>query len=866
MDVIPVLETLRLRAAEMPDAPAILAPGRPPATFAALAAHAANLSRSLAGAGLGRNSILAAVLPDDATTLCGFLGACPATAFAPLNPELREAEFESAFEDLRPSALLVAAGSSSGSVAAAGTMGIPVLEAQPNPEGQAGLFSVCPSSAPAAPAMEPQPSAPALLLQTSATTGRAKFACLTHANLAAIVETATSSTLLNRDDRMLNILPLFHLQGLGAAFLQLLLGGSAVCAWPFDVRRFLTSMKDFGPTWYSAVPSLHRAILALLRENPDVKNGLRLRFVRSVGSPLPAELLAELEEALRVPVVEGYGLTEAGMVTSTPIRPYRPKPGSAGVRITPGMEIANDIGNIVPAGREGEIVLRGPNVISDYRVGGQAVAVTQGEGWFRTGDLGRFDNEGYLFVTGRKKEMINRGGEKIVPAEIDDALRAHPAVKEAAVFALEHPLLGEEVAAAVVLRDGEAAGQTALRDFLSTRLASFKIPTVWVFTDRLPRGASSKVQRWRLAQDYAQAHRIRQVLPGPPLTEEQAKLAEIWATVLDIPAPGIDEDFFDLGGHSLASVQILGRIKRSLGVTLPYDALLSQPTIRRLAAMLRDSETIRSRIVAIQPDGSKRPFFMVRPLPIFRPLGSRLGIDRPFLGIVLPGPKELDAGGADLQEIASQLVSAVRVRQPFGPYYLGGWSADGVLAFEMAQQLKAAGEDIALLALFDTPNPTRLGMQPLRRSLAFQVRMWQWRVRFQVASIRRLGRKEAATYVMERIVAGGHLIRNVLRGASAHASIPGSQHPSGIRPRIANYKPQPYSGPVTVFCTGGSNPGAAAYSSGGWEEFARGSLSRVPVPGDHLTMFLEPNVDVLARELQRSMERAENPTSAMAES
>ncbi len=864
MNVIPVLETLRQRASETPDAPAILAPGRPPATFAALASNAEKLSQSLRAAGLGTDDVLAAALPDDATTLCAFLGVCPATAFAPLNPDLREAEFESAFKDLRPSALLVMAGSPSCSVSAARGLGIPVLEAQPGPQQGVGLFALSPGAVPAKVVRtESQPSTPALFLQTSATTGRAKFACLTHSNLTAMKEIGISSTLLNPADRMLSMMPLFHLQGLGTAYVQVLLGGSVVCAWPFDARNFLSWMQDFQPTWYTAVPTLHRAILALLREHPEVRDGLRLRFVRSIGSALPSALLRELEETLRVPVVEGYGMTEAGMVTGTPVAPYRPKPGSAGIRITPGVEIADEAGNLLPAGREGEIVLRGPNVTSEYRNAAEATRAAFRDGWFRTGDLGRFDDEGYLFITGRIKEIVNRGGEKILPGEIDDALLTHPAVAEAAAFGIAHAQLGEDLAAAIVLRNGASASESAFRDFLGTRLAAFKIPRVLVFRDRLPRSASGKVQRWRLAQDYAEAQRARQAAaPAQPVTEDQAKLVEIWAAILRIPAPGIDDDFFELGGDSLTWTQVLGRVERSFGIALPYDAVLSAPTIRRLSAALQTSATIRKQIVAIQPAGGKPPFFMIRPLPIFRPLASRLPIDRPFLGVVVPGPKEVESGGADLQGVARQLVSAVRLRQPSGPYYLGGWCADGVLAFEMAQQLTAAGEEVGLVALFDVLNPARLRARSSLRLLGMRLGMVRWRVRFQTASILRLGRKEALAYIAERIVAAARFLGDTIRGASVRDTVRGKYHPSGVRPRIGGYRPKPYAGAVVVFRTGRSRQ-AEAGTSVGWDEFVRGSLTLIPVPGDHLTMFLEPNVDVLARELARCLERAEAATGVL---
>ncbi len=858
-------QVLRLHAEERPDAPAILAPGRTALTFAGLSAHVRLLSSGLAGSGLDRRHPLAAVLPDDSQTLCAFLAAFPVMGFAPLNPELREAEFKACFQDMQPSALLVPEGAGSPAVEAAQAMEIPVIECQAAPEKGAGVFQLPGlKGADAAPVI-PDPSALALSLQTSATTGQAKCVCLTQANLEAMIRASVDAMRLSHADRFLNMMPLFHLQGLLSALGQLAAGGSVICAAPFDTDRFRSCVTELRPTWYTAGPALHRTILGLWRETPELARHSQLRFVRSIGASLPGELLHELEENLRVPILEGYGLTETGAVTTTPLAPYVRKAGSAGARIVPGVEIMDPEGNLAPPGQEGEIVVRGPGVMREYRNNPEATSLAFRDGWFRTGDLGRFDEDGFLYVIGRLKEIVNRGGEKILPAEVDPALMAHPAVADAAAFGVPHPQLGEDLAAALVLRAGEQVDEGELREFLKARLAPHKVPRVFLFMARLPRGASGKVQRVRLAEEFAERKRARPVTVAVPGTPDEQKLAAIWAAVLGISIPGIDDDFFELGGHSLASARIMVRIEEVFGVTLPHDALLAAPTVRRLAAAMHSLGARTEQVVAIQPEGSRPPFFMLRPLPVFRPLAAQWGNDHPFLGVAMPGREQL-TDDSDLKDVARQLVSVVRKQQPSGPYYLGGWCADGVLAFEMAQQLAGAGEQVALLALFDPPNPefsrNRTGRSKGRRLLD----TLHWRVRFQLGSLRQLAIREVPPYVAERsMVLARHLADSLrARVQPAHRgndNLFGLHHPSGIRVRIRNYLYSPYFGRLTVF-RAADQFRSVADPANGWSGIARGGLTVHSVPGDHLSMFQAPNVQILGEKLASELERADAAAAA----
>jgi acyl-CoA synthetase (AMP-forming)/AMP-acid ligase II len=268
--------------------------------------------------------------------------------------------------------------------------------------------------------------------------------------------------------------------------------------------RFFGWMRAARPTWYTAVPTMHQTILSRASRNADTIAEVPLRFLRSSSASLPGPVMEALAETFGAPVIEGYGMTEAAhQMASNPLPPRAQKPGSVGVPAGPEVRIAHEAEDRLIEGT-GEVVISGPNVTPGYEGNPEANAksffVAEGKRWFRTGDQGAFDDDGYLTLTGRLKEIINRGGEKVSPLEVDGVLSAHPAVAQCVTFAMPHPKLGEEVAAAVVLKEGAAADAQALRAFLSDRLAAFKVPRQVLILDEIPKGATGKLQRIGLAE------------------------------------------------------------------------------------------------------------------------------------------------------------------------------------------------------------------------------------------------------------------------------------------------------------------------------------------------------------------------------
>jgi acyl-CoA synthetase (AMP-forming)/AMP-acid ligase II len=358
---------------------------------------------------------------------------------------------------------------------------------------------------PAGPAVTPRFAEPediALLLHTSGTTSRPKLVPLRHANLAASARNIGATLGLSASDRCLNIMPLFHIHGLVAAVLSsLAAGGSVYCTPGFNALRFYGWLSDARPSWYTAVPTMHQAILARAARNPEAVAAAALRLIRSSSASLPPQVMAELESTFRCPVVEAYGMTEAAhQMTSNLLPPGQRKPGSVGVAGGPEVAVMAADGTLLGAGEIGEVVIRGDNVTAGYEKNPEANRTAFAHGWFHTGDQGVMDEDACLRVTGRLKEIINRGGEKISPLEVDEVLMDHPAVAQVVTFALPHDMLGEDVAAAIVLREGLAATEGEIRDFAAGRLAEFKVPRRVVILEEIPKGATGKLQRIGLAQ------------------------------------------------------------------------------------------------------------------------------------------------------------------------------------------------------------------------------------------------------------------------------------------------------------------------------------------------------------------------------
>ena len=487
------------------DAVAISAPSTPDLLYRYLRGQTLATVEALQSVGLTPSDRVAIVLPNGPEMAVAFMAVASAVISAPLNPGDRAEEFEFYLTDLRAKALIVEVGSTSPAIDAATKLGVPILTLHPTPEVGAGCFTLDTSRLSLADGAPPGAATPddiALVLHTSGTTSRPKIVPLSQRNICASARNIRDSLALTPADRGLNIMPLFHIHGLIAAVsAPLLAGGSVFCTPGFNALRFFCWMEEARPTWYTAVPTMHQAILGRARNNAAIIAANPLRFIRSSSSSLPPQVLAELEATFTTTVVEAYGMTEAAhQMACNPLEAGARKPGTVGLPAGPDVAIMDDHGALLDTGGVGEIVIRGDNVTSGYENNPKANAEAFTHGWFRTGDQGVKDNDGFITITGRLKEIISRGGEKISPREVDEILMDHPAVQQVVTFGIPHDRWGEEVGAVVVLREGVSATERELRDYVGTRAADFKVPRKILFMDEIPKGATGKLQRIGLAQ------------------------------------------------------------------------------------------------------------------------------------------------------------------------------------------------------------------------------------------------------------------------------------------------------------------------------------------------------------------------------
>ncbi len=485
------------------EAIAIAAPGRTPLDYRGLRSLVRETTAALNACGIGRNDRVAIVLPNGPEMASCFLACASAVASAPLNPAYRVDEFEFYLDDLQAKALIVETGSQSPAVAAANKLGVRIIElsiAEGAPAGafklSAGSGSACENGGPS------QPADVAMVLHTSGTTSRPKRVPLSVANLCASAGNIAATLQFKPADSGLNIMPLFHIHGLLAGLLAPLSAGSRVFCTPgFNALRFFKWMDEAKPSWYTAVPTMHLAIASRGKHNAEVLARHSLRFVRSSSSAMPPQLIQQIETMFKAPLIESYGMTEsAHQMASNPLPPAQRKPGSVGIAAGPEIAIRGEDGSLLGADSTGEIVIRGPSVTAGYENNPKANDEAFVDGWFRTGDQGVIDADGYLSITGRLKEIINRGGEKVSPREIDEILLDHVSVAQVVVFGAPHKRLGEEVAAMVVLHEGHECEERELQQFVAKRVAGYKVPKKILFVDELPKGATGKLQRIGLAQ------------------------------------------------------------------------------------------------------------------------------------------------------------------------------------------------------------------------------------------------------------------------------------------------------------------------------------------------------------------------------
>ena len=480
----------------------VIIPGGPNINYQDFRDEVEKIAGLLAGYGVNKGATVSIVLENSLDFMVDFLAVTRAGAIAaPLNPAYTVDEFKFFMEDADAKLVIVSAGATA-AIEAANSLSIPFLISSVNSDGKVALSHEDNNLSKSINPENPSPDDIALFLHTSGTTSRPKGVPLTHSNLMTSLNNIVKTYGLSENDTALVVMPLFHVHGLiGVALSSLNSAGTIVIPPRFSASNFWQSQALTKATWYSAVPTIHQILL--IRADDDNAPAKSFRFIRSCSASLAPSVFSDLESRFGAPVLEAYGMTEAShQMSSNLLPPGSRAPGTVGVGTGVEIAIMNEQGTLLDVGERGEVVIKGKNVTHGYHNNPEANAEAFTNGWFRTGDQGILSGGNVLTLTGRLKELINRGGEKISPLEVDAALIKHPAIAEAVCFGVEDVKYGEIVQAAVVL-SGESS-ESELQAFCSEQLADFKVPDRIYIVQELPRTATGKIQRRHVAAKFAE--------------------------------------------------------------------------------------------------------------------------------------------------------------------------------------------------------------------------------------------------------------------------------------------------------------------------------------------------------------------------
>ncbi|MEO2031396.1 MAG: AMP-binding protein [Planctomycetaceae bacterium] len=818
-----VYDVLAMRAMEQPEAAAILAPGQDGICFDELLRRIAANCNQLERANINRGDRVALVSPLGPETAVFTLSVASCAVCVPLSPNASVRESAATLKETHARALVVEAGRTAAAEEAARTLGIPVINLS------ADLYD----GTPRCERQGPNPSDGALIMRTSGSSARPKLVPITHEQLLARADKTRRLVDLCSADRCLNLMPFYYMHAINSGLMgPLMAGGSVICPRTVDDETFFDCLRCLRPTWYTAGATHHLNILAWLKHR-NVKH--ELRFARSGSAALPVSALKELERYLGVPVIESFSSTETGTITSNPAS-WQRKPGTVGITPDDDLAIVDEHGLELAPGQLGEIVVRGPTVVSGYEDSPEMTQAKFRDGWFHTGDLGNLDSDGYLRLRGRLDDVINRGGEKISPQEVDAVLLEHPAVQRALTFAVPHATLHSELVAAVVPQAGTHVTQRELRRYLSERLAPSKIPGRILLTEELPSTPTGKPLRRGAAEYFGHAASssksplmlVRALRSGRErarrflglMSPLERSLLDCCRRVLDRDNMGVDDDFFFCGGDSISALNLIVTVEKELHITIPLQYLMETRSASRLAQRLLRTPPAMPDVVAIRTTGGSRPIFAVpgRFGYVLRLLliGRALGEDQPFYGLQPPGMNWESAGLSAIPEFAAHYIERITSIQANGPYRLLGTSFGGLVVYEMALQLQSAGHEVELLILVDTYPTTCL-------------------VNGHIDRVSARHEQETSGEISEVEVAG-------LCVANAH-----------VRARDSYVMERQFQGELIYFaCKDGGE--ASPDRRQLWSHFAT-RVRIVPVPGKHGSYHVDPQFSALCRRLRKILQK-----------
>lgn len=840
-----VRNVLEWRAAVDPQRPAILATDRPALTYRAWHDVARVAERDLRAFGVTRADRLAIVLRDGAATAVLFAALSTNATAVPLDPAGREHEFERTFRQLSVTGVIVPS-EPSAARSVAERLGL-------------GVFTVAPLADPAAGALRlhcerpafgtARPAAPdvCLLTATSGTTGTPKLVAVTERNLLAAADACAAAFALDSGDRCLFAQPAFHSAAMVTLCATLVAGASIVYPDTCDAVTVRRALHAGGVTWLSAPPAMCRELVSDPAATAAAGTAARLRFVRSGSALLEPDLAAELERAFAAPVIACYGMSEAPFMACSPFPPQERKTGSVGPARGCELAIRDGDGALLAPGGVGEVVVRGPNVFHGY---GDPVADAQafaGE-WFRTGDVGRLDPDGHLFLLGRYKDIINRGGQKIFPAEVEDVLRGDAAIADVGVFGLPHPTLGEEVAAAVILQSGAERTENDVRGFAAARLAPAKVPKRVVFVAELPRTPTGKVRRHELVRLVPQRDAER-ALHERSATLLEAQLVQAFEAITGAGGLRSDDDFFASGGDSLRAVRLLGVVRELSGRPMTMQTLYDAPTPAALARSIASGlAPAATPLVRVQSGPKTVPLFFLHGDVdgggvYVRHFARTLDPQRTVYALPPHGTNGI-AACETIEAMACDYAERIERAFPSGPYLLAGYCNGGVVAYEVARMLRDHGKRVgALLLIASSANNGPFGrLRAFVRALGRALR-WPahrefrcyWTLRGRAVAWGRLRGAAPGAHVVFLLRELAAAVRRMFDARPPAPFARGSDAFVRMAEALARYFPRRYDGPVHHFWGHADAPPIPNDPTMGWGPVApRIALHRVP--GDHFTM------------------------------
>ncbi len=872
-------------AGKSPDAIVISAPGRKDLTYSQLSKQITYVIKFLNDYGINRGDPVAVVLPNGPDIATTFLTIASGAIFAPLNPNYKTKEFDFFLSDLNAKAVIIQSGMKSQAISVARQKKIQII--QLSPLEMAGIFSLDGEKKKKITTNNngdfAQTEDIALILHTSGTTSRPKIVPLMNTNICTSANNIRLTLKLNTSDCCLNIMPLFHIHGLiGAILSSVLAGARIVCTPGFYPLKFFDWVERYQPTWYTAVPTMHQSILECMTENTEIIKRSRFRFIRSSSSALAPQVMEALEKMFNAPVIESYGMTEAShQMASNKLPPEKRKAGTVGIASGPEIAIMDQKGKFLPRGIKGEIVIKGKNVIEKYQNNPEANKKSFTNGWFRTGDQGYFDEDNYLKITDRLKEIINRGGEKISPREVDEVLLSHPSISQAVSFAIPHPKLGEEIGAVIVLRNNAVITEWDIQKFVASQITDFKIPRHILILDKIPKGPTGKVQRISLADKLGISNiyedddfRTNYQAPKTPLEE---KIAEIWSKILEIDKIGTNDNYFQLGGDSIQGRIILLLLSKELQINeIPLVIFLHGPTIEKMARIISKKEFLLTpaSLIAIQINGSKPPFYCVHAcggdVLFLTDLVNHLDPEQPFYALRAQGLDENTTPYTRVEDMAAHYLTEIQAIQPEGPYFLGGAGVGGIIAMEMSQQLISRGENVRLLAMMDTilprpiqslePKPSSSRVNFLDFIKDFKYSLHQINYYIENREFFDILRRILVEIVFPRLRKNKKIKRKKRKIERRIAEMGINQFNvfEKTRSAVDKYIVKEYSGPILLLVPEkrGDTPGVPQDRIHPWYKFTTDPLYAHVIPGVHLNILKPPNVHILAQKLKYYLDQA----------